>query len=340
MRARWIGHHVQLEAKVRNSWTCRKAAFALPILLTIGVFAICSPAGAAGEPKRQYWATSLAGTVDDNILKGLYEAVAQGAVGWLDVDPEHPIPPLSPGINLIFYHVGGNCYTDKDCDRFPASRPTGDRWGQTERVIDLEDPDVRKVVVEDLVAMVKKGDQIAPYGATVGIHLDNVHRLTAEGIAEVFNDFLAAIEAAKRRGTITRSRRVGYVAKNHPEIFKQALDQRLLNALPLYQINENATLSQDEMLDRDSQLAQRIGRQYCIPVFLKTFGTDIAYTIEQDGDKTNVYVSEDMTRRMARLPDISGAAWSVDEAKYHPTIFVEGSPVLLEQRPVGPCRDD
>jgi hypothetical protein len=82
------------------------------------------------------------------------------------------------------------------------------------------------------------------------------------------------------------------------------------------------------MLDSESRLAQQIGRQYCIPVFLKTFGSDVAYTTMQDGHKVNVYVSEDMTTRMAHMPNISGAAWSVDEATYHPTIFVQGSPVL------------
>jgi hypothetical protein len=27
------------------------------------------------------------------------------------------------------------------------------------------------------------------------------------------------------------------------------------------------------------------------------------------------------------MPSISGAAWSADEGKYHPTIFAQGSPV-------------
>ena len=101
----------------------------------------------------------------------------------------------------------------------------------------------------------------------------------------------------------------------------------MLDAMPLYQINENAKLSQDGILDRDSRIAQQIGRRYEIPVFLKTFGSDIAYTLEQNGRKQNVYVSEDMTRRMAELPNISGAAWSADERNYHPTLFVQGSPV-------------
>jgi hypothetical protein len=40
-----------------------------------------------------------------------------------------------------------------------------------------------------------------------------------------------------------------------------------------------------------------------------------------------VYVSVDMTRRMAQMPNISGAAFSVDEKNYQPTIFVQGLPV-------------
>jgi len=112
-----------------------------------------------------------------------------------------------------------------------------------------------------------------------------------------------------RRRVVEIDRAVGYVAKNNPEAFNQALDRKLLEARPLYQINENAKLSQDGTPDRDSRIAQQIGRQYCLPVFLKTFGSDVAYATEQDGDEVQVYVSKEMTRRMAQLPDISGAAW-------------------------------
>jgi hypothetical protein len=304
-------------------WTCAIAG-----ALMTGVFTLFSPTGTSAiELRKQYWATSLTGTVDDSLLRGLYEAVARGEVGWLDVDPQNPIPPLAPGINLILYHVGGNCYIGSDCDRFPSSEPTGDRWGSTEHVIDLNDPAARKIVIDDLVMIVLRGDAVAPDGSIVGVHLDNVHRLDAQGLADVFNDFLKAVQAARHQGLISKTREVGYIAKNNPDAFKQALDQNLLDAPPLYQINENAKLSQDGMLDGESRLAQQIGRRYCIPVFLKTFGSDVAYAIEQDGNKMKVYVSVDMTRRMAQMPDISGAAFSVDEKNYQPTIFVQGSPV-------------
>jgi hypothetical protein len=118
---------------------------------------------------------------------------------------------------------------------------------------------------------------------------------------------------------------IGYIAKNNPDAFREALDHRLLAAAPLYQINENATLSRDGMLDDDSRVAQQTGRRYGIPVFLKTFGTDVAYTIEQN--QVTVHVSQEMTRRMAQLPYIFGAAWSPDEARYQPTLFGQGSPV-------------
>jgi len=72
-------------------------------------------------------------------------------------------------------------------------------------------------------------------------------------------------------------------------------------------------LSRDGTLDGDSRIAQKIGRRYGIPVFLKTFGTDVAYAIEQSGSRVNVYVSQDMTRRMAQMPNVSGAAWSPDD---------------------------
>jgi hypothetical protein len=321
-----------LEAKLQQSWKARMGGRAATSALAVGLLLIYSLAGSCGELKKQYWATSLTSTVDDGLLQGLYEAVARGETGWLDVDPKYPIPPMAPGINLILYHVGGNCYTGSDCDRFSSSEPTGDRWGDTERVIDLNDPAARKVVIEDLVTMVHQGDEIAPDGSIVGVHLDNVHRLSAQGLANVFNDFLKAVEVARNQGLISKSREIGYVAKNSPEEFKQALDQRLLEVSPLYQINENAKLSQRGMLDSESQLSQQIGRQYCIPVFLKTFGSDVAYTMIQEGQKVNVYVSEDMTTRMAQMPNISGAAWSVDEGRYHPTIFAQGSPVLQARR--------
>jgi len=306
----------------------------------IGLSLLHPLTAAAAELKKQYWATSLTRSVDNGLLQGLYKAVARGEVGWLDVDAAKSIPRLEPGINLVLYHVGGNCYIGEDCDRFPASEPTGDQWSDQERTIDLNDPATRKTVIADLIALVRKGDEVAPAHAVVGVHLDNVHRLGAPGLADVFNDFLKAVEAARRRGLISGARAVGYVAKNNPEAFNQALDRKLLEARPLYQINENAKLSQDGTLARDSRIAQQIGRQYCLPVFLKTFGSDVAYATEQDGDEVKIYVSKEMTRRMAQLPDISGAAWSADEGRYHPTIFVQGSPVPQPPLPSGQCRGE
>lgn len=279
-----------------------------------------------GEWKKQYWATSLARTVDEDVLSGLYEAVARGEVGWLDVDPKFPIPQLTRGINLILYHVGGNCYIrDDDCARFPSSRPTGDRWGGSERSIDLTDPAVRKVLIEDLVTIVRRGDDIAPEGSIVGIHLDNVHKLDAQGLADMFNDFLAAVELAREQGRISKTRKVGYIAKNIPNRFSQAVDEGLLSAPPLYQINENARLNEKGALDRRSQIASELGQRCSIPVFLKTFGSDVAY--ERDGDE--VQVSKDMARQMAQLPNISGVAWSPDERSYRPTLFAQGAPVRV-----------
>ena len=320
-----------------RSWVARaERTAALAVALAIALSA-GSVASLAAEAKKQYWATSLTRTVDAGLLQGLYDAVAHGAVGWLDVDPDNVIPPVTAGINLILYHVGGNCYVEDDCDRFPLSEPTGDRWGETERLIRLDDPAARKIVVDDLLMIVKKADKLAPAGSIVGVHLDNVHRLGAQEVADVFNEFLAAVEVARQRGQISRTRDVGYVAKNNPDAFEEALDRGLLTAAPLYQINENATLDQNGVLDEKSRLAQEIGRRYCIPVFLKTFGSDVAYTTDQDGKTTDVYVSQEMTRRMAQLPSIAGAAWLVDEGRYHPIIFVEGSPVAQDRKRVGRC---
>jgi hypothetical protein len=284
------------------------------------------------ESSKQYWATSLSDTVDSGLLQGLRDAVGQKEVGWLDVDPKSPVPAVAPGTNLIFYHVGGNCYIGSDCDRFPSSKPTGDRWGNEEREIDLTNAETRRIVVADLVNITRQADELAPNGATVGVHLDNVHKLDATGLARVFNEYLQAVAVAKQQGLISKNRTVGYIAKNNPEGFKKALDEKLLRTAPLYQINENATLSQDGALDKSSRVAQDIGRLYRIPVFLKTFGTDVAYTIEQDGKSVEVHVSEDMTRQMARMPNISGAAWSADEARYQPTLFAQGSPVRQRRR--------
>ncbi len=173
----------------------------------------------------------------------------------------------------------------------------------------------------------RHADERAPKSATIGVHLDNVHNLDAAGIARLINDYLQAIEAAKQQGLIARTRTVGYVAKNNPEVFKQALDQRLLRTVPLYQIVENAHLDQKGALDENSRAAQELGRRYAVPVFLKTFGTDVAYTTEQGGTRKDVLVTQDMTRQMARMANISGAAWSPDEQRYQPTLFVQGSPV-------------
>jgi hypothetical protein len=101
----------------------------------------------------------------------------------------------------------------------------------------------------------------------------------------------------------------------------------LLEVLPLYQINENASLNQDGTLDRESRIAQDIGRQCDVPIFLKTFGSDVAYTVEQDDAQIDIHVSKDMAREMAQKPNISGVAWSVEEENYHPTMFVQGSAV-------------
>jgi len=182
-------------------------------------------------------------------------------------------------------------------------------------------------VVRDLVALVRQADEIAPDGAIVGVHTDNVHRLSAAALANFFNAFLTAVDAARLQGSISKTRQVGYVAKNNPKAFQQALEQRLLEVKPLYQINENASLNQDGTLDRGSRLAQDLGRQCGIPIFLKTFGSDVAYTVEQDDEKIDIHVSQDMAREMAQKPNISGLAWSVEEENYHPTMFVQGSAV-------------
>jgi hypothetical protein len=313
-------------------WKTCIGAIAAIAGLAIGALAIYRLTGPSEEARKQYWATSLSRTVEGALLQGLQEAVARGEVGWLDVDPKYPVPAMTAGVNLILYHVGGNCYIGSDCDRFPASEPTGDQWGGTERMIDLNDPQTRKLVVADLIGIVRQGDELAPNGSIIGVHLDNVHRLDADGLAKVFNDYLQAVEAAKREGLISTTRTVGYVAKNNAEAFRKALSRQLLSAAPLYQINENATLSQDGELDDDSRVAQGTGRRYGIPVFLKTFGTDVAYTTEQDGNEVDVTVSQDMTKRMAQLPNISGAAWSPNERRYQPTLFAQGSrvrPVLF-----------
>ena len=54
-------------------------------------------------------------------------------------------------------------------------------------MIDLGDTVARKIVIADLVKMVERGDRIAPAGSIVGVHVDNVHRLSAMGLATVFN---------------------------------------------------------------------------------------------------------------------------------------------------------
>lgn len=308
---------------------------AVVAVLAVGGLLIYRLLQTSAQAKKQYWATSLSRTVEPALLQGLQDAVARGEVGWLDVDPKFPVPSLTAGVNLILYHVGGNCYIGSDCDRFPTSQPTGDRWGGTERTLDLNDAQTRKVVVADLVEIVQQGDKLAPEGSIVGVHLDNVHKLDADGLARMFNDYLQAVAAAKDQGLISKTRTVGYIAKNNAEAFRKALSHQLLSAAPLYQINENAMLGEDGTLDDDSRVAQDIGRRYGIPVFLKTFGTDVAYTTKQDGNETNVYVSQEMTRRMAELPDIAGAAWSPDEKRYQPTLFAQGAAVRPALFPYG-----
>jgi len=327
----------------RMSWKAIRYSrniFAIGLIGTLAIeLLLISPVkGGPESAKKQYWATSLSAIVDEAILAGLREAVARGEVGWLDVDLNYPTPPLEPGINLILYHVGGNCYIGSDCRRFPSSKPTGDRWDDAERMIDLEDPAARKIVIADLVKIVEQGDRIAPDGSIVGVHVDNVHMLGAAGLATVFNEFLLEVETARQQGRISKTRRVGYVAKNNPRGFREALDQKLLDAPPLYLINENARLNQNGILNSASRTAQEIGRRCDIPIFLKTFGSDVAFTIEQNGIDRDVPVSKEMARQMAQMPNISGVAWSVDESSYHPILFVQGSPV--QEVPSGSlCRD-
>lgn len=314
-----------------------KLASGAALLLAFVTAAVAAAVCPAGEAKKHYWATSLSRAVDANILQGLYAAAARGEVGWLDVDPRRPLAQLAPGINLILYHVGGNCYIGADCDRFPSSEPTNDRWDEHERRIDLTDEAARKIVINDLVAMVQRADKIAPPNASIGVHLDNVHRLRAQDLADVFNDYLAAVAAAKEQGLISKTRKTGYIAKNNPQGFKRALDEKLLDAPPFYVINENAVLRQDGRLNGQSRIAQEIGRCYGIPVFLKTFGSDIAYKIDQQDTPeqatVEVHVTREMAREMAHLPHIAGVAWSVDEGRYHPIEFAQGSAVE-------PCTQD
>ena len=306
--------------------------------LTIGTILVFASPAETEELRKQYWATSLSGAVHDTVLQGLYEAVTRGEVGWLDVDWQNGIPKMHRGINLILYHVGGNCYTGSDCDRFPSSEPTGDRWGKTERVIDLSDAAARKVVVGDLLKLARHADEIAPAGSIIGVHLDNVHKLDARGLADVFNEFLKNVKAAQDRGLISKTRKIGYAAKNNPQAFREALERNWLDAPPLYQINENARLDRNRVLDPELRIAQQVGKLCRIPVFLKTFGSDVAYTIEENGEQPNVFVTKEMSEEMAQMPDVSGVAWSPDEANYHPTVFFQGSPV--REVPFGsPCNE-
>jgi len=81
-------------------------------------------------------------------------------------------------------------------------------------------------------------------------------------------------------------------------------------------------------------LAQEIGRQYCIPVFLKTFGSDEHYDRGKSDDQQTVYVSEDMTRRMAQLPTFPG--WPGRSTKaVSPTIFRAGIAGSTRPLPLG-----
>jgi hypothetical protein len=283
---------------------------------------------AAGALKKHYWATSLSGPVDPLLLQGLRAAVEHGETGWLDIDPRARLPLEAPGINLVLYHVGGNCYIGADCMRFPSTETTGTRWDNDERAIDLYEPVVRMIVIADLMAMLQQADRVMPPRSIIGVHVDNVHKLDDRGIAALFNDYLAAVDLAKRHGAISADRVIGYIAKNNPQAFKRALDRGLLDTRPLYQIIENASLDEHGALDDISQRAQALARQFGVPVFLKTFGSDIAYKAVRGGRVANVYVSQEMTARMARLPYIAGAAWSANEADYHPTFFAQGSPVI------------
>ncbi len=183
---------------------------------------------------------------------------------------------------------------------------------------------MRKILIADLVGLVRKADKIAPAGAVVGVHVDNVHKLLADGLADLFNEYLAAVEKARREGTISKDRKVGYVAKNNAAQFQRALTEKLLKTPPLYQIQENAELDQDGMLDFRSRTAAETGRRCNIPAFLKTFGSDVAYT-SRDGEE--VKVSPAMAEKMAQMPHISGVAWSRDESSYRPTLYVQGAPV-------------
>ncbi len=285
-----------------------------------------APSCTAGEARKQYWATSLSDGVDPALLRGLEAAVARREVGWLDVNPDFPVPPVSEGTNLILYHVGGNCYIGGDCDRFPSSKQLEGRWSDEEREVDLADPAVRKIVVADMVGIARQADERAPIGAIVGVHLDNVHALEADGLARIFNEYLQAVDAAKQDGRISKARTVGYVAKNNPEGFKEALDKGLLKTKPLYLINENALLGEKGEFDESTGIAQALGRSHNVPVFLMTFGSDIAYTAERDGKSVDVPVSQDMARQMAKKPHVTGVAWSPDESRYQPTLFVQGAP--------------
>jgi hypothetical protein len=296
-------------------------------LQAVGRPGTSTPPCTVAEAKQQYWATSLSDGVDPALLRGLQDSVARGQVGWLDVNPDSPVPPVTEGMNLILYHVGGNCYIGTDCARFSASTELEGRWAEEEREVDLTDPAVRKIVVADMVNIVKDADQLAPSGSIVGVHLDNVHRLEAAALAALFNDYLQAVEVARREGRISKGRTVGYVAKNNPEGFKEALDKGLLRTKPLYLINENALLGEKNEFDESTGIAQALGRGHNVPVFLMTFGTDIAYTTEQAGKSVDVHVSQDMVRRMAQKPDITGVAWSADEQRYQPTLFVQGAPI-------------
>ena len=72
---------------------------------------------------------------------------------------------------------------------------------------------------------------------------------------------------------------------------KKALAGRLRG--PLDGVLHEPPFIVDGTLDRASRIVQQIRRQYCIPVFVKTFGSDVACATEQDGDEVRVFVVEE-----------------------------------------------
>ena len=154
------------------------------------------------------------------------------------------------------------------------------------------------------------------------------------GLADLFNEFLAAVEEARREGRISKDRKVGYVAKNNAAQFQRALEReaaRCAAALP-----DPGERRARSGRDAGFPFARPPPRPGAAATSRCSSRRSAATSLTRSRTASEVKVSRAMASRWRRSRTFPASPGRADEEQLPPDLYVQGSPV--RQFPPGGSR--